>query len=322
LTILGADDIAFYKVDGSTVSLLWDESDDRWEFNTDINLNYNSLTGIGEIDTINADLSIKAAATGASPKSITFSASDTTGDPKTRFRILGQDDIQFYKVDGTTVSLRWDESDDQWEFNTDVYLDSNELRFGNFPVGSDEAWWVVENATALEFWSRAEDKGWGNYKIMHFEQEVLTIDSYLDMNGKYLLGPADPVGGTYVGDRDYNDARYTQEAVFGESGNASVKVGSHRFYFQYNVTILEVGISVGTAPTGAILIVDVNVDGTTIFTTHGNRPGIGIGNFSGQSTTIQDASHSEGQYLTIDVDQIGSTIPGADLTVIVRYRRN
>lgn len=113
----------------------------------------------------------------------------------------------------------------------------------------------------------------------------------------------------------------TEFIVFGENGDLEVKTGTHRFYLPYNVTIVEVEISVGTAPTGAAAIVDVNVNGTTIFTTQTNRPEIAISGFVDSSTTIEDDAHTDGQYLTVDIDQIGSTVAGADLTVVIRYEK-
>ena len=116
-------------------------------------------------------------------------------------------------------------------------------------------------------------------------------------------------------------AAETEFIVFGETGDLEVKTGTHRFYLPYDVKIVEVEISVGTAPTDATVIVDVNVNGTTIFTTPSNRPEIAISGFVDSSTTIEDDTHTDGQYLTVDVDQIGSTIAGADLTVVVRYEK-
>jgi hypothetical protein len=43
-----------------------------------------------------------------------------------------------------------------------------------------------------------------------------------------------------------------------------------------DLTVTGVRASVGTAPTGATLIVDVNLAGTTIFTTQASRPAIAI----------------------------------------------
>jgi hypothetical protein len=83
------------------------------------------------------------------------------------------------------------------------------------------------------------------------------------------------------------------------------------------LTITKVKLVVKTAPTGAAIIVDVNKNGTTIFTTQGNRPQIAIGATTGDSGTPDVTALAEGDKLTIDIDQIGSTIAGADLTVEV-----
>jgi hypothetical protein len=89
-------------------------------------------------------------------------------------------------------------------------------------------------------------------------------------------------------------------------------------YVEQASTILSCRASVGTPPTGTSLIVDVNKNGTTIFTTQANRPTIAVsGSTSGAVTNMNIATLSAGDYLTVDVDQIGSTVPGADLTVTV-----
>jgi hypothetical protein len=83
------------------------------------------------------------------------------------------------------------------------------------------------------------------------------------------------------------------------------------------LTIVKAKVVVKTAPTGATLIVDVNKAGTTIFTTQANRPTIAIGATQADSGTPDVTSLAEGDKLTIDIDQVGSTIAGADLTVEV-----
>jgi hypothetical protein len=52
-----------------------------------------------------------------------------------------------------------------------------------------------------------------------------------------------------------------------------------------SLTITKVKLVVKTAPTGADLIVDVNKNGTTVFTTQSNRPKITAGNTTGDSGT-------------------------------------
>jgi hypothetical protein len=83
------------------------------------------------------------------------------------------------------------------------------------------------------------------------------------------------------------------------------------------LTIVKVKVVVKTAPTGAPLIVDVNKNATTIFTTQGGRPIIAIGDTTNDSDTPDVTALAEGDKLTVDIDQIGSTVAGADLTVEV-----
>lgn len=86
-------------------------------------------------------------------------------------------------------------------------------------------------------------------------------------------------------------------------------------------TIVDVRAYLDTAPTGATFIVDVNINGTTAFTTQGNRPTIAIsGNAS--TTTIPDVvAVAAGDRITFDTDQIGSGTAGSDLYVSVTLKR-
>lgn len=82
-------------------------------------------------------------------------------------------------------------------------------------------------------------------------------------------------------------------------------------------TITKVWIDVKTAPTGAAIIVDVNKNGTTLFTTSSNRPTIAISATAGSQATIENSTVAAGDLITLDIDQVGSTIAGADLTVTI-----
>ena len=86
-----------------------------------------------------------------------------------------------------------------------------------------------------------------------------------------------------------------------------------------DLTISEVYLTVGTVPTGASIIVDIHEDGTTIFTDQNNRPVILATANEGTTTTIDIDTWSNGSYLTMEVDQKGSTIAGANLTVVIVY---
>lgn len=104
--------------------------------------------------------------------------------------------------------------------------------------------------------------------------------------------------------------------------NLAVATGTHRFYMRGPGTrvwtIVGVWISCGVAPTGAAILVDVNINGTTIFTTQANRPSIAISGFVSSRVTNMDVTTiSEGQYFTADIDQVGSTVTGQDLQVFI-----
>lgn len=74
-------------------------------------------------------------------------------------------------------------------------------------------------------------------------------------------------------------------------------------------------IEVGTAPTGAALICDVHKNGTTLWTTQGNRPTVAAAGTSAAITAPDVTSIAQGDRLLLMVDQIGSTVAGKDLSV-------
>lgn len=84
------------------------------------------------------------------------------------------------------------------------------------------------------------------------------------------------------------------------------------------LTIEKCYVQAGTAPTGSTLIVDINKSGTTIFS--GTKLQLTAGSTSGTQTVFGTTSLAEGDTLTIDIDQVGSTIPGKDLYVTCRLR--
>lgn len=114
-----------------------------------------------------------------------------------------------------------------------------------------------------------------------------------------------------------------ETAYFASEGTLTVKNGKGRMPFPVDAVILGISAMVDTAPTGATIVLDINKNGTTIFTTQSNRPQIvaGANNTATEVTNMNVTAISAGQYLTADIDQIGTTVAGADLTVAVRYRR-
>jgi hypothetical protein len=80
-------------------------------------------------------------------------------------------------------------------------------------------------------------------------------------------------------------------------------------------TITKAFAKAGTGPTSAALIFDVNLNGTTIWSTQANRLQIAAGQTYGTQTSFNTTAVVEGDVFTVDIDQIGSGTAGQDVTV-------
>jgi hypothetical protein len=85
-------------------------------------------------------------------------------------------------------------------------------------------------------------------------------------------------------------------------------------------TIIDVRARALTGPAGSALIVDVNKNGPTLFTTQGNRPTIADGQTVSTTTLPDVVALAAGDYISIDVDQIGSGTAGSNLLVTVTVK--
>lgn len=102
------------------------------------------------------------------------------------------------------------------------------------------------------------------------------------------------------------------------SGVLSVAAGGLGFRAPIALEVQHARLSVSTAPTGADLIVDINKNGTTMFTTQANRPKIAAGAYTESATTAPDVvSIAAGDRITCDIDQVGSTVAGSNLVVVL-----
>ncbi len=108
---------------------------------------------------------------------------------------------------------------------------------------------------------------------------------------------------------------------FSVNGILTVRTGTSRLYLEGNYTFETCRASVGTAPTGATVICDVNKNGTTIYSTQSARPAIAISGFSANGNSPAITTFVSGDYITVDIDQVGSTVAGADLVVTIRLRK-
>ena len=99
--------------------------------------------------------------------------------------------------------------------------------------------------------------------------------------------------------------------------------GTNNGYFPFAVatalTITEVYLMVGTAPgSGKTFTVDVNKNGTTIFTTQGNRPSIADTSTEDTSGTPEVTALAKNDKITVDIDVSTAASAVADAICIIR----
>jgi hypothetical protein len=107
-----------------------------------------------------------------------------------------------------------------------------------------------------------------------------------------------------------------QMLVGSVDGVLAVDTGKKRIPITANGDLRVVSITVDTVPTGADSIIDVNKNGSTVFTTQGDRTTITAG--TNEGTSVPNVTPVVvGDYITVDVDQVGSTVAGSDLVVVI-----
>lgn len=117
----------------------------------------------------------------------------------------------------------------------------------------------------------------------------------------------------------YSDIRTTESFIIAcsdETSDLTTGTAKATFRMPYAFTLTDVRASVGTAPVGATVTVDINESGTTILSTK-----ITIDASEKTSTTaatqpvISDSALADDAEITIDIDQVGSSTAGAGLKV-------
>lgn len=93
------------------------------------------------------------------------------------------------------------------------------------------------------------------------------------------------------------------------------------FRIPFDGTITKISATMATAPTGANMIADVEVNGTSVMAS--SKVVIEVAETStdtaGTQPTVTASNYNEGDMLSIDIEQIGSTAPGKDLILYITY---
>ena len=184
----------------------------------------------------------------------------------------------------------------------------------------------------LEFSSDLDPTKWWRLEIVSVVDNG-TWRTYTVTNGVSGSGglptSADYVYITRIPSKAVSSATYQGSVTFGIVGAATLRTGTARIYNDSGRTrtITSVRLSANTAPsgttstpiTGAAMVGDVNKGGTSIFTTTANRPAIPNGSNTHKTTGIGTSTWEDGTYLTADIDFVGSTTAGSDVTLTVEW---
>jgi len=109
--------------------------------------------------------------------------------------------------------------------------------------------------------------------------------------------------------------------VVGADDPLTVGAGTQPYLWNKGGRIIDVVADAGVTPIGADIVMDVNVNGSTIWTVPSEQPT--IVDTSGLAIRVPAKTNDllkDGDIITVDVDQVGSTVPGGELVTTVRVR--
>ena len=109
------------------------------------------------------------------------------------------------------------------------------------------------------------------------------------------------------------DVDIVDHKTYSYTGTLAVATGDRRLYMTRSGTFGQFDMYVKTAPTGAALNIAVKKNGSSVGTGT-----IADGASSGTSQSLSTASFASGDYITVDITQVGSTVAGEDLYINFR----
>lgn len=236
---------------------------------------------------------------------------------------------------GVRVSVGGGEGGITFDASNGVTLDSNPAGGLYAAMGVqtggglyDPIWMQGETLSASDLVDVGVQMAAGpNYVGMRLsEKDSDTVQLYADVAGGYMMQLRNRGSGKGWAVSDDGTVNAKIAAAFQHilTVPGALTTGTDKaahFQMPDKALIDEVRCHVGTQPVGASVIVDVNDDGTTIFTTQGNRPEI-ADSTSDDTSGVADGGTAvaKDSVITVDIDQIGSGTAGSDLTVFVRGR--
>ena len=147
--------------------------------------------------------------------------------------------------------------------------------------------------------------------------KIVFWDDSADKLTYLALGDGVAIDGTTIYAQDWFVIAASDEST-------DLATGTNKVYFRmpYAGTLLAVKATVNTAPTGSTLICDINEAGTSVL---GTKLSIDASektsDTAASAATITDSALADDAEITIDIDQVGSTVAGKGLKVYLKVRR-
>jgi hypothetical protein len=205
------------------------------------------------------------------------------------------------------------EVSDRFPVGTSVkaYLARGAL-LGNAPSGAVLATEVVASDGTLEFTGLDAEQEFVAYALVAASHRYVHFTTF----GTPAVG-----GGGGGGGGGGSTPQKVVLPAFSFPGTVSSQIGSARLHIPFPMEVQAIVATVGSAPSGQPLVVDVNRlaggsgSGTSIFTDQLARPSIPVGAFKSQEAVPATTALGTGDELTVDVDQVGTGTSGSNLTV-------
>lgn len=151
-----------------------------------------------------------------------------------------------------------------------------------------------------------------------------TVDVYTSVGARGPLGPTGPTGPIGplgpTGPTGPQGLIGESIIVFARSETIEQTIGIQRYRFPFYAILAGVSAAIASAPVGSDIRVNVKKNNNSIFSSLSERLTIFENSYEATEVALSTPV-GPGDYLTVDIDEVGSTSPGSDLTVFIRYQK-
>lgn len=192
----------------------------------------------------------------------------------------------------------------------------NSIADGTLTLTDNATNYVVVDQSTGAITVSSSNTNWNNTAAYARVYLITTVSGVVTAIQDHRAGPNGVLGAVGAGGGG-GDSQCIPIACSDETTALTTGTAKVTFRMPYAFTLTEVRASLTTAPTGAALVVDINEGGSSIMGTDK----LSIDATETTSTTaatpadLTDTALADNAVITIDVDQVGSTVAGAGLKV-------